>query len=388
MPYIGIGVMFFSAIEITIKRFKKIRYVVYALMLVQISFFAKVSYSQTQVWENSLTLWNNFIDKYPNNSIYGYLNRADYYRRNNLDELALNDINTALSLNINNYRAYTSRGKYYLDMEKYEKALLDYEKALSINSSFTNAIFGRAASNYFLGNYNIALQDFNFLIKNDSINHSLYNYRGNVYFKINNLENALNDFNKAIELNNDYEEAVQNKIAVLTALNDTLALKEFHNLTGSGSQLISLTNQGAIFFDNNKLDSALSYFNSALKIEDNYSEALKGRANVYYKKQNFEKAIMDITNYLRNNSENHDMRQRLIYCYLNENRFNDALFEYNRLIKMKSDNGEYFKGRGFLNMKLGNYDDALHDFLMANQLGVEIDPKILNSLRSMQQQNL
>jgi tetratricopeptide (TPR) repeat protein len=77
------------------------------------------------------------------------------------------------------------------------------------------------------------------------------------------------------------------------------------------------------------------------------------------------------------------MLLRRTYSYVNTNQFKQAIKDYTILIEAYPSFGAYYQGRAFIYLKLENNEKALQDFIKANQLGINIDPKIINTLQNM-----
>lgn len=98
-----------------------------------------------------------------------YYNRA--IAKTQLSDLdgAVQDLNTAISINPSFYHAFAERGKIYMAKEKYSKAINDYTKSLEINpSNASHYLCQRGYANINAGNKQQAIHDFVNAYKNGS----------------------------------------------------------------------------------------------------------------------------------------------------------------------------------------------------------------------------
>ena len=89
-----------------------------------------------------------------------YFHRGNLYRIANLNELALNDLNKAISLDPNHYLAYLNRGRIYLATSMYDRAIDDFSTAIAINPEGDHFPYQDRANVYrAIGRDDLAVQD-------------------------------------------------------------------------------------------------------------------------------------------------------------------------------------------------------------------------------------
>ena len=216
LPYIGlffiigwtycwIAARFFSS-SIWIKYLLIIAVVVYSMV------FSFVSYERSKVWKDSLTLFNDVLQKYP-------LVDAAYNNRGNAKiglgkdyAGAMEDFNKAIELNPKNAVAYSNRGMAKSQGGKdYEGAMEDYNKAIELDPSYMLSFFNRALLRMGQKNYDGALADYNRVIEIDPNVSRAYYGRGNIKVFQKDYEGASVEYSRAIALNPDYAEAYRNR---------------------------------------------------------------------------------------------------------------------------------------------------------------------------------
>jgi tetratricopeptide (TPR) repeat protein len=156
------------------QRFKKL---FSAIGIVIVLLFSWMIFQRTLVWKDTLTLFDDVLEKneqnvfaynsrgiarYELNDIPGsiadyskaieidprydaaYYNRAISYYRSSQPELAFNDYNKSIGLNNTFSKAYVGRGIIYMDvLNKPAEAAADFSSAININPGFAQAYYNR-----------------------------------------------------------------------------------------------------------------------------------------------------------------------------------------------------------------------------------------------------
>ncbi|MGL4632390.1 MAG: tetratricopeptide repeat protein [Leadbetterella sp.] len=128
-----------------------------------------VCVGQVKIWKNAEVMWSKVIEKYPNTTT-PYLNRSQYLRDHGGPDLALADLNKAISLKTTDHALYNSRAKVYFDFYATDTAKLQ-----------------------------LALADYNQAIKLDPKDGEYWVNRGAAYFKLGDITNALSNFTEGIK---------------------------------------------------------------------------------------------------------------------------------------------------------------------------------------------
>ncbi len=110
-----------------------------------------------------------------------------------LFNLAIQDYNSAIELNPNNFKAYMARSIIYLNIGQNTLALEDANKAVALNPKNPDVYNN-------LKQYDSALKDYSKALELDPKNFSAYKGRGSVYFSLQQYERAIEELNKAIEI--------------------------------------------------------------------------------------------------------------------------------------------------------------------------------------------
>jgi tetratricopeptide (TPR) repeat protein len=136
------------------------------------------------------------------NPIYAwaYINRGYVFRRLHEYELAIEDFNRALQLNPKYTWAYVCRSIAYRGLYKYQQAIEDCNRALELNSNLARAYFHRSIAYSRLYEYQAAIEDCNRAHTLDPKDSWAFIQRGIIYRELKDYRQAFVDFEVAIEL--------------------------------------------------------------------------------------------------------------------------------------------------------------------------------------------
>ncbi len=233
---LGIFMLFGYAVVWLLNKKPSMKWPIMAGILLIAILFAVQSSQRVKVWNNSLSLLNDILEKDPN--VYTALNsRGDVYKDLGKNEAALADFDAAIRLRPDFARAYGNRGTLIAGMGDCETALPDLNKALELDPNLAGIHVNRARCLNLRGNFKEALIDldqaralgfrhsvleyetgiayynmrdfqtalgyFNNVAEKDPAYPSVYTYRGFAHFHQGNLTAAINDLNLSIAQNPD-----------------------------------------------------------------------------------------------------------------------------------------------------------------------------------------
>lgn len=184
LAYIGLFFALFSFWKT--KEILKQKSVIAAVAIGAIVFMI-LSWNRCDVWKDSVTLWTDVIDEYPECAI-----------------------------------AYCNRGVAYSNAKQFDLAEKDYEMAVQYDSLYTEALndIGLIYNNK--GKFDEALTYFNKAIKSDAGYGEAYNNRGVVLAQGGHSKAALADFSQSVKLLPTYANAWFNKGNALVETGDTV----------------------------------------------------------------------------------------------------------------------------------------------------------------------
>ena len=230
---------------------------------------------------------------------------------------------------------YSIRAKAYLKLDEYEKAFNDLELAISIN--VYNAI----------STFNLKKKDYDDLIQKFPDKYQVYLFRGLFTRQI---EQAMHDYENAV------------------AMNPNSALGYY------------LLGRAYSFGDDQDRDTAISCFTKAQHLKPSpellFNIYVK-RSNVYFRNQNYEKSIEDISRAIEIEPEYIIGYRDRAEAYNKLGRYRAAIEDYDIAIKLKTflidpfdpwSITNIYVGRGDSYSALGEYTSAVKDYSVAIEI--------------------
>ena len=165
--------------------------------------FSMITYKRSQIWKNTLTLFNNAVEHEPG-SAFAFNNRGvSRYTGNDLAG-ALADYHQAIRLHPRYAGAFYNRGIVYYAMNEFGNANEDYTTAIAFNPDFASCYMARGILEMdVLQNDTLSLIDYNrAILLNPSMAQAYYN-RGILYLRLKNVPMACNDFQQVRKLGYD-----------------------------------------------------------------------------------------------------------------------------------------------------------------------------------------
>jgi len=186
LPYLGIAFIvasFYTTAADRLKAGKKsYRFIPLLVVMGFASVFSILTYRRLDVWKDSVALYTDVIEKYPDSS-----------------EVAF---------------AYSNRGFTKDTAGDYGDALADYDQAIRVNPEFVPAWFNRGFMKAQLRDYASAIADFDEAIRRFPGHYEAYNDRGSARNMLGDYANAMTDFTEAIRLKPDFSDAYVNRGSV------------------------------------------------------------------------------------------------------------------------------------------------------------------------------
>ncbi len=184
--------------EIPIKsKIKKIIAIYIALSY--ITLLISLTWQRCMVWKNSLSLWSDVINKYPDSPI-GYFMRAKYEMAIDKPMSAIKDYTIAINIDPSYFMAYFGRATILSRIGKLNEAIKDYSVVLSINKRFVPAYINRGNLYSEKKQYKKAIADYTKAIKLNPKNPIGYLNRAQTYTNAGLINNALTDYETMLKL--------------------------------------------------------------------------------------------------------------------------------------------------------------------------------------------
>jgi len=228
------------------------------------------TYSRAKIWQDSLTLWNDVLSKYPAAS-----------------------------------EAWNNRGNIYFERAEYQKALDDYNKAINLKPDLVNAYSNRGSARDKLGDNEGAIKDFTKAIDMRPDFVSAWSNRGTSKSKIGDLEGALKDLGKAIELNPLYPDAYLSRGAIRSFKGDHAgAIRDYNAVISiDPSDAVAYSNRGISKSKINDITGALADFDKAIELDPDFPDPYTNRGFLKSRSGDLQGAIRDYNSAIKINPE-------------------------------------------------------------------------------------
>lgn len=213
LPILGLHIVTSFVLVLLINHLKKFRIGLFAGFGVYILVLSTLTFNQTQVWKNSLTLWDDVIGKTGENW-FPLLKRGRAHLNIKNTDLAFSDFNKSIALNTDYNISYENRGYIFLLRNDYDNAISDFNKSISINSKSVYAYKSLGFAYLELKDYDRALINLNKAIAINSRYADAYKLRGKLRIETDHYAEACQDIKWALR----YGLSNQDEIDELTAL--------------------------------------------------------------------------------------------------------------------------------------------------------------------------
>jgi tetratricopeptide (TPR) repeat protein len=225
-----------------------------------VAVYGYIAYNHCGIWKNSLTLWNDVIDKFPNST--AYLNRGTIFNEKGNYPMAIQDFSQAIALKPTNAMAYNNKGAALLawakmrnDSAGMDLAVIEFTKALSIDQKLLHARFNRAKVHFSRKNYAAALADYDSAVTIAPSTAQVYFNRGVFLRETQKFEAAIADFSSAIRY--------------------------------TPTQTAAITERGITYIAIGKYDEAINDFKQSLRLDPTDRDALQCLNYLTSKKDSF-----------------------------------------------------------------------------------------------------
>lgn len=230
VPYIG---LFIIITEYGLNLSYGLKKIFVVLLTGLVIFFCASTYQRNFVWKNSLSLFKDVYEKYPNSYYSCYALGNAYKDTGNIDNAikfytksiemnadfgdnynnrgvlrnqmndyngAISDLTTALKYPTATAYTFFNRGLAYFNKLDYKNAICDFDSAIVLKHNFTEAFQYRADAKGSLKKFSEALLDYDSAIELDPSNGIAYANRATTKYFMKNLEGACGDWQTAVDL--------------------------------------------------------------------------------------------------------------------------------------------------------------------------------------------
>jgi protein O-mannosyl-transferase len=206
-------------------------------------FYSTYTFKRSKIWNNSISLWNDVIDKYPGAHV-PLVNRGNAFRDEKLYADAIQDYSKVITEDSAYFEAFVNRG-YAFDLTgNFNEAISDYNVALKLKPNDKNTLYNRALCYQKMGKNEVAVIEIQESLKKGDINASSYNILGNASFSKNKFDDAIGYYSKAIEKDPKAAQYWYNRA------NSKAMIKKHEDAILDYNRAIELDNSNADYFFN------------------------------------------------------------------------------------------------------------------------------------------
>ena len=276
---------------------------------------------------------------------------------------------------------WIERGNQLWRLTRYDEAVQAFDKAIELNPEYVHlAYYGKGLALQYNEAYEAASTSLQLATENQPNFEPAFRAKSEVLYYLNRLEEALVAIERAI--------ALQPQNANLHGLRGLFLsdMKEYSEAEAAYTKAIKIVpraaffnNRGQFYFEQEKLDLALSDLDRAIKINSELAMAYNNRGNVYSKQERLDLAL---ANYERTveidpeYAEAYYNRGRLYYIH--RRKLDLALANYERAIEINPELAEVYNNRGLIYHERGQLDLALSDYKRAIEINPEYAQTYLN----------
>lgn len=206
IPYIGLFIMIAWGVPELISSWSYKNHALAIGSAVVIALLGILSFQQTSVWKNGVTLFSHATRVTVNND-FAYNNLGSAHEKLGQLEDAVAAYRKAVQINPDFNQAYYNLGNAYSGLKRYEAAVTAYQQAITLQPDFANAYYNLGNAYMNLSATKEAAESFARAIelKNDFVD--AYFALGSAYLDLNANQEALEIYLKLIEINPNSEEA-------------------------------------------------------------------------------------------------------------------------------------------------------------------------------------
>jgi len=263
--------------------------------------------------------------------------------------------------NIRNKEIYCKEGNDLLAQKKYEEAITYYDKALKIAPTCKEAWHNKGVALFNLGKYTDAVTCYEEALRLQPDNDSIWCNKGNALFRNGDYKEALVCYDKALEIAPGNSEAAKNK---------EKAEKQI--------QYSELLDEGDKFYNSGEYDKAIEAYDKASKIipdsedlQDKQKKALVVRGDELFEEKNYSDAIYYYNRVLKIDSEDDEAWNSKGRSYFGLGKNDEAIKCFDKVLKINPEASWAWYNKGLAYRNLKKYDQSI----ICSDKALEIDPK-------------
>jgi tetratricopeptide (TPR) repeat protein len=296
----------------------------------------------------------------------------------------LKAINQKILDNPDDATLYNDRAKLYLKYKQYEDAISDAKRAIRIDSM--NAQFYLTEADiFFASNETRNAKDvLELVVKKFPENTEGLLKLGELYYFVKQYENAFAKINQALKMNESLAKAYFLKGSIYKEIGDTVkAVSSLITAIEQDNQNYGAFLELGIIYASQGNPLALEYYNNALRIKPNSTEALYAKAKLLQDINKLDEAVLVYKFIVKQDSSHVASLYNLGAIEFANNNINQAMDYFTQAIQFNPTYAEAYFARGACYQELKDKNNAYSDYNMCLQLKPNYGPAVdgLNSLK-------
>lgn len=277
---------------------------------------------------------DSLIEVAPRNA-ENYYNRSIYYKNNGNYPKALTDAYSATFLDSSNVNYVINESELYLKLSRVEDAIASLRKGINNNKENEALYESIIEYSFYAKQYEQALNFANDLLRINKFNANAYFFKGLIYRDLNNIDKAISNFQTCVEMDPQFYNAYM---------------------------------QLGLIYDEIGDETALQYFNNALRIDSNSREAKYAIAYFYQQNKQTKKAISTYKEMISKNPKDEELFFNVGYCYIDLDSLEKAYKNFDIATKIQPQyTGAYYM-KGYVCELMNNKEEAINNYNQALKL--------------------
>ncbi len=303
LPSLGPFVLIGAGAASLARRGKKTLYPAIAALAAVLAVFSVLTVKQEAVWKDTPSLWRHEIEVSPRKVKIAYNSLGAYYSKRGDYGRALDDLNTAISIDPRYMLAYNNRGLVYKELGYYRPAIDDFSVALRLDPDNSLALLNRGDTYAAAADYARAMDDYGAALRLDPKNPLIHDARGLVYMNGGDMRSALDDFDAAISLDPSDPLPYNNRGSIYARMKEYgLAIKDFRSAVSLKPDFgLAYKNLGTAHLEEGRYDAAIDDLGRAASISPGDPAVYLMRGAAFLDAGSYGKAIDDLNRAVRIN---------------------------------------------------------------------------------------
>lgn len=257
---------------------------------------------------------------------------------------------------------YFERGKKEHKQGDLAQAIEYYSYALSLEANCAKCYYNRGLAFMATEKYHKSRSDFDKVLKINPADTDAYEQRGGLHYMLGNYEAAISDYSFVIQVRPEASMYINRGMAYLEQSNFNHALRDLENamqLEKNDPETYRII--GDVYFAKNDPERAIEYYGMALEIDPDNEQTLNNRGNTYHEMGLEALALQDYDHAISVYKNSYTYTNRANY-WLKQGEYDKALADCRKASQLDYNNAEAYYCIGLVENARGNATISLENF--------------------------